>query len=80
MEVAVLVGELVQIKQGLVDRFLQLKDRLHRIQPATPVVLGRLFNVLKRDATSAVVLESHKQLRMFHLLTRSLAKITRKAR
>lgn len=80
MEIPVLVGNLVQIKKSLVDRLLQLKGRLHSLLAAAPTVLGRLLDVLKHDAATAVVLEFHERLGVFQLFARGLAEVFSKAR
>ena len=73
VEVAVPIGNLVEIEQGLVDGLLQLKGCLHGVQPTAPLVLGRLLYVLKHNATAAVVLELHERLGVLFLLVGGLA-------
>jgi len=58
----VLVGHLVQIKERLVHGFLKLHGRLHGVEPAAPLILGRSLDVLQDDAAATVVLKLHELL------------------
>ena len=75
MEVSVFVCDLVQVKEGLVDRLLQFQRRLHGILATAPLVLGRLLDVLEDDSAATVVLELHEGPGVFHLLVRGLLEI-----
>lgn len=79
MEVTVLVGNLVQVEQGLVDSPLELQGCLHGLQTATPRILGGLLDVLKHDAAAAVVLKLHERLGVLHFLAGGFAKVLGKS-
>ena len=80
VEVSVLVGDLVQVEKGLVHGLLQVQRGLDGVLAAAPLVLGRLLDVLQHDASAAVVLELHEDLRMLQLLGGGLAEVLGEAR
>lgn len=79
MEVPVIVGDLVEVEEGLVHRLLQVQSGLDGVLAAAPLVLGRLVDVLEHDATAAVVLKLHEGLGVLELLGGGLAEVLGKA-
>ena len=69
------VCDLVQVKEGLVDRLLQFQRCLHGILATAPLVLGWLLDVLEDDSAATIVLELHEGPGVFHLLVRGLPEI-----
>lgn len=80
MEVTVLVSNLVQVKQGLVDGFLEFESCLHGLHTTAPLILSGLLDVLKHNAAATVVLKLHKRLGVFHFLSRGLTEVLGKSR
>ena len=73
------VSDLVQVKEGLVDRLLQFQCCLHGILATAPLVFGRFFYVLEDNSAATVVLELHEGPGVFHLLVRGLPEIFRES-
>jgi len=61
-------GNLVKVKQTLVDVLLKSQGDLHGVQTATPLVTFGLLDVLQNDPATARVLEGHEFLGVFALL------------
>lgn len=59
MGVTVLISNLEKVKQGLVDCFLKLEDRLQGLQAIAAFILGGLLDVLKNNGAATVVLKLH---------------------
>ena len=74
-----LVGHLVQVKECLVDYFLQLHGRLHGVESGSPLVLGRALDVLQNDAPAAVILELHQLFGVLQLFLGRLPEVLGKA-
>lgn len=78
-EVAVLVGHLVQVKERLVDCFLQLHGRLHGVESGSPLVFGRALDVLQNDAPAAIILKLHQLFGVLQLFLGRLPEVLGKA-
>lgn len=60
--VALLGGQLVQVKQALVDALLRVQGALHGLEAALPVFKVGLPNVIEAEAAPAPVLQAHQLL------------------
>lgn len=63
-----LVGNLVEVKEALVDSALQSLGSLHAVQGSAPVVLLRLVDRVQANCAPTLVLELHELLGMPQLL------------
>ena len=80
LEVIIGICNLVEIQESLVDTPLELQGSLHSLKPASPLVLGRLLDVVENDAPAALHLELHEFLGMFLFFVSRFLEVLGKAR
>uniref|UniRef100_A0A0E9XC82 Uncharacterized protein n=1 Tax=Anguilla anguilla TaxID=7936 RepID=A0A0E9XC82_ANGAN len=76
MRIGVAVGHVVQLQQGLVERFLVLQRESHCIQSSLPVLPAGFRNSLQQNSTTSHVLVSQQAFCLLPLLHRTFEEIT----